>query len=273
MAIQDREKGVILVTGATGFLGRHLVEALQQAGFGVRVLVRNAAGRNLPFGPEVGVAEGDVLDILSLAVAMDGVDAVVHAAAMVSFWRKEAAQVQKVNVEGTANVVNACLEADVRLVQVSSIAALGSVPEGKFITEETPWQAGETRSVYASSKWEAEREVFRGMAEGLTAHFVNPSIIMGLTHDYGSGTGKMFEVVDRGLAVYNPGASGFVGVKDVARAIVAVLEADDLPNGEHFLLSAENLSFQTLFTMIAEGLGKRPPRFRLPKLPMPLKMT
>lgn len=273
MASQDREKEIILITGATGFLGRHLVQSLLEAGFAVRALVRNATDREVGLPEGVEIVDGDVLDTTILAEATIGVTVVVHAAAMVSFWKKEAEQVMNINVEGTSCVVNACLEEGCRLIQVSSIAALGSVPEGEFVTEETTWISGESRSVYSTSKLKAEREVFRGIAEGLKAQFVNPSIIIGPTHNWEEGTGKMFTIVNRGLRFYNPGASGFVGVKDVAKAIVAVINNSELATGEHFLLNAENLSFQTLFGMIAKALVKKPPSVKLPKLPTMIVAT
>lgn len=273
MASQDREKEIILVTGATGFLGRHLVQSLLNAGFAVRALVRNAGSREVGLPQGVEVIDGDVLDTMILSEAMTGVKAVVHAAAMVSFWKKEAEQVMHINVEGTSCVVNACLEEGCRLIHVSSIAALGSVPEGEFVTEETTWISGESRSIYSTSKLKAEREVFRGIAEGLNAQFVNPSIILGPTHNWEEGTGKMFTIANRGLRFYNPGSSGFVGVKDVGKAIVAVLHHPELAPGEHFLLNAENLSFQDLFSMIAKALDKKAPAVKLPKLPTMIVAT
>lgn len=273
MATQDREKEIILVTGATGFVGRHLVEQLLEEGYGVKALVRNAGHREVGLPESVEILSGDVLDPTIMAEAVSGISTVVHAAAMVSFWKKEAEQVLNINVEGTACVVDACLEAGCRLIQVSSIAALGSVPKGEFVTEETKWISGESRSVYSISKRKAEREVFRGIAEGLNAQFVNPSIILGPTHNWEEGTGKMFSIVDRGLRLYNPGASGFVGVKDVAKAIITVIKQTDLETGEHFLLNSENLSFKTLFAMIARSLGKQPPSRRLPKLPTMIVAT
>ncbi len=264
--MQDRQKEHILVTGGTGFVGWHVVEALLEAGYGVKALVRNASERILPFPEEVEVADGNVLNPVDLEAAMEDIDAVVHAAAMVSFWRKEASQIMKVNVQGTEHVVNACLDAGVRLVQVSSTAALGSAPAGEQVRSSTEWKPDEQRSVYSRSKWKAEIEVLRGVAEGLEAWFVNPSIILGPTHHWDEGTGKIFRIVDRGLRFYNPGASGFVGVKDVARAVVAVVEQQP-ETGKRFLLNAANLPFQELLTMIAEALGKLPPSRQLPRIP------
>lgn len=266
MTRQDREKQRILVTGASGFLGHHLVTRLLEEGYQVRVLVRNGSQRTFPWGQAVEMVEGDVLDPLILQEALQQIDWVIHTAARVSFWKQEAREVMAVNVTGTANVVDACLVAGCRMIQISSIAALGTATGENMVTETTEWGPGQSRSVYSESKRKAELEVFRGIAEGLYAIFINPSIILGPTHDWQQGTGKMFSIVNRGLRVVNPGASGFVGVKDVAAATVFLMD-QKVASGEHFLLSAENLSFQEVFSMIADQLNKAAPAWILPRWP------
>ncbi|MEM6802905.1 MAG: SDR family NAD(P)-dependent oxidoreductase, partial [Bacteroidota bacterium] len=259
---------MILITGGTGFLGKHIVRELLNEGYELRLLVRNTKNRTLPdWAPMVEIVEGDILDVLSLEKAMQGVDQVVHAAAYVSFWRKEWEKILKINVEGTANVVNACLHTGIRqLVHVSSIAAIGITKDGSLITEETSWSAGERNSWYSKSKYRAELEVYRGIAEGLQAVMVNPSVILGSDEQWEEGTPKMFSIVDKGLKFYNPGANGFVAVQDVARAIALLLDREKKA-GSRYLLSAENLSFQELFGWIAEDLGKKAPIYRLPEMP------
>ncbi|MDP5168938.1 MAG: NAD-dependent epimerase/dehydratase family protein [Bacteroidia bacterium] len=273
MATQDKEIEKILVTGATGFLGRHLIMQLLAQQYQVLALVRNASSRSHGLPSEVEVVEGDISDVVLLESVIAQVEVVIHTAAMVSFWKKDADRIMKVNGEGTANVVEACKDAGIRLIHVSSIAALGSVPKGAFVTEDTEWLPGEKRSAYAKSKYLAEREVIRGIAEGLVAQLVNPSVIIGPTHNWQEGTGKMFSIVDKGLSFYNPGSNGFVGVEDVARAIILVLQHDELENGAQFLLNAENLSFRELFTHIAISLGKKPPSRKLPRWPTMLVAT
>ncbi|MCB0843775.1 MAG: NAD-dependent epimerase/dehydratase family protein [Bacteroidetes bacterium] len=257
---------MILITGATGFLGQHLVDEFLASGYEVRVLVRNAAERNLPWGKLVEVIDGDILDVLSLGKAVNGVDAVVHSAAMVSFWPKKREELMKVNVEGTANVVNACLDEGVpQLVHVSSIAAIGNSksPE-EFVTENTPWLPEHANSGYALSKRKAEMEIHRGISEGLSsAVMVNPGLIMG-KGDWTQGTPKMFSVVDKGLTFYSQGIAGVVGAEDVAKACRLVLEKET-SHGERFLLAAENIPYQELFQKIAKYLGKKPPSIRIPK--------
>lgn len=254
---------MILITGATGFLGNYLVNEYLSEGYEVRVLMRNPEQRSFPWKDMVDIAEGDILDVMALDKAMSGVEYVVHAAAMVSFWRKQRDQLMKTNVEGTANVVNLCLEHKIaKLVHVSSIATMGLTSDGTLITEDTPWKSEFISSNYAKSKRKAEMEIHRGIAEGLNAVMVNPGVILG-AGDWTKGTAKMFSVVNRGLRFYPDGGSGMVAAKDVAKACRLVME-NDTENGERYLLVGENMTFGEIFTEIAISLGKTPPRWKLP---------
>ncbi|MDX2246973.1 MAG: NAD-dependent epimerase/dehydratase family protein [Bacteroidia bacterium] len=254
---------MILLTGATGFLGKYLADEFLAAGYELRVLVRNAATRQLPWGNLVDVADGDVLDVVALEKAMEGVEYVVHAAAMVSFWRKQREELMKINVEGTANVVNICLEAGIqKLVHVSSIGAVGRTNDGSPINEDTIWKPEHAKSGYALSKYRAEMEVYRGITEGLNAVMVNPGVIIG-AGDWTQGPPKMFAVVNKGLRFYPDGTTGIVAATDVARATRLVMETDLSP-GERYILVAENMTFRELFEKIARHLGKTPPRWKLP---------
>ena len=255
---------MILITGATGFLGKYLVDEFLSSGYDVRVLVRNSENRKLPWGKLVEVVDGDILDIVSLEKAVEGVDAVIHAAAMVSFWRKQRPELMRVNVEGTKNVVNACLEANIpQLVHISSIASMGNTSNGEIINEETPWLPSHAKSGYALSKRKAEMEIHRGISEGLaSAVMLNPALILG-AGNWTQGTPKMFSVVDNGLSFYNPGATGIVAASDVAIAARLVMEKE-VPNGERYILSGENMTYQELFTIMAKYLGKKPPSRMLP---------
>lgn len=255
---------MILVTGATGFLGRFIVDELLSNGYEVRVLVRNPESRDLPWKAMVEVAEGDIMDLVSLERAMEGVDRVIHAAAVVSMGRRLRYEMVRINAGGTANVVDACLTAGVeKLVQISSIAAIGRTGTAEPVTEETPWKVSKEVSWYARSKYKAELEVHRGIAEGLNAVFVNPGLIIGPAADWQSGTAKIFGIVHKGLRFYNRGVSGFVGAADVARATRLVME-QDIPNGQRFLLVAESLSQQEVIATIAKSLGKKPAKWQLP---------
>lgn len=256
---------MILVTGATGFLGQHVVRALLGAGYDLRLLVRNAASRSLDYGKLVETVDGDVTEVDSLARAMQGIDTVIHLAAVVSYWPKKRPLLYRVNVEGTANVVNMALEAGVkRLVHMSSIAALGHEPGDRPITEESPWMPGRENSYYSKTKYLAEMEVFRGIEEGLPAVMLNPAVVFGKTDRWSENTGKIFSVVHRGLRFFNRGLTGFVGADDVAQAVLLVL-GEAPPAGERFILCAANLSQKEMLSKVARAIGKSAPTMPLPR--------
>jgi nucleoside-diphosphate-sugar epimerase len=198
--------------------------------------------------------EGDILDFASLEDALDGVDKVYHTAAIVSFSPKDRAQMLQVNVEGTANVVNACLTQRVRkLCHVSSIASLGRNSAKGLVTEETHWKTAPENSYYAISKYGAEREAWRGAEEGLEVVVVNPSLIIG-PGDWNKGSIAVFRMAAKGLKFYTSGQTGYVDVRDVSRAMIQLMESDI--NGERFLLNSENMKFRTFFDLMHKEFGK-----------------
>ncbi len=267
---------MILVTGGTGLVGTHLLYHLLQKEEKVRVLKRpgsSTGGVIKTFShyrahPEqlfskIEWVEGDILDIRSLLEAMQGVRRVYHAAAMVSFDPKDSDTLLEVNVTGTAHVVNACLEMGIeKLAYVSSVAALGRAGNQGITDETSEWKFDKSLSAYAISKFEAEREVWRGMAEGLKAVIVNPTIILG-PGDFSRGSSRMFQTVFNGLKVYTPGTNGYVDVNDVARALVVLMDSNI--SGERFILNSENVSYKALFEMMAAALGVPAPRYRAGK--------
>jgi len=255
---------MLLITGATGFLGQHIVQELLEAGYDLRVLVRSPQGRTFSWGSMVEIVEGDVLDVVSLDRAMEGVDQVIHAAALVSFWRRRHQEMRQVNVAGTANVVNLCLEKGIsRLVHLSSIAAMGRNAPGEWIDEQSSWNPGQVSSVYGRSKHEQELEVFRGIAEGLEAVILNPGVVIGKTDNWEVNTGKIFSRVYKGLRFYQTGSTGWVAAEDVALAVkLAVAHA--LPAGERYILVGENLSQRELLTQVAYSVKKNPPQWQIP---------
>lgn len=254
---------MILVTGGTGLVGSHLIVSLVEAGHSVRALKR--AGSDLSVFDKflkathvvskVEWIEGDVLDVYSLWEAMQGVDYVYHCAAYISFNPKDELKMYRVNVEGTANVVNMALEVGVKKVcHVSSVAALGRTTSNAFIDEETQWQASNQNSNYAISKYNAEREVWRGIIEGLPAVIVSPAIILGPS-TWKSGSSQLFETVWKGLKYYTAGVNGFVDVRDVVIAMRSLLEGP--VENERFILSAGNFKYQEIFNSIADQLNKK----------------
>lgn len=254
---------MILITGATGFLGRHLVSHLLGAGYPLRLLVRDIQRSDIPEKDRVSLAEGDILDPLSLVKAMEGVEQIVHAAAVVTFAKNRYPEMKAVNVEGTANVVNAALQVGVkRLVHISSTSATGRIGKGETVDEAMPWQPGKHHSYYGVTKHLAEMEVHRGVAEGLPAIMLNPSTIIG-PGDWTKGTPKLFTMVYKGLRFYLPSWSGFVGVNDVCKAVEIALHSEH-EQAERFLLVSESLPQKEFLAMVAKSMGKKAPTIAFP---------
>ncbi|MFN7118485.1 MAG: NAD-dependent epimerase/dehydratase family protein [Saprospiraceae bacterium] len=256
-AIKNKQ---ILVTGGTGFLGSYLLRYLVREGYTrVRALRRATSKMDLvtEVADQIEWVEGDVLDIFALEDAMQEVQQVYHCAAVVSFDPRDYDQMRQVNVEGTANVVNAALAAGIeKLVHVSSIAAIGRVKNQPIVNEQTKWERSNHNSEYAISKYLSENEVWRGMVEGLNVAVVNPSVILG-SGRWEEGPLKFFKVVWNNFPFYTKGTTGFVDVRDVARFMLLLMESDI--SGERYILNSENLTYQTILNEIALHLNKKPP--------------
>jgi len=265
---------MILITGANGLVGSQLAYDLLKKGRKVRALKRKHASldvfkKHFTDEPHLLQAlewfEGDVLDIFSLEDALDGITDVYHCAAKISFNPADYHTMMEVNIRGTANVVNCCLGKGIRkLCHVSSVAAIGRSRDQETITEESLWQTSRLNSGYSISKYGAEREVWRGIAEGLDAVIVNPTVIMG-RGNWEEGSSSMIKKVYEGLRFYTRGVNGFVDAGDVSRAMIWLTESD--VKNERFILNAENISYHNFFTMAAGFLNKpAPSRFAGPFL-------
>jgi nucleoside-diphosphate-sugar epimerase len=258
---------MVLVTGGTGFIGAYIIQELIKKGYSVRAIHRQNKTRSnrFPFFIPPDVVEkvewvpGDILDICSLEEAMQGADRVIHSAARISFSGKERKEMYRVNVEGTANVVNIALEQNIKkLVYMSSISAIGRTASGESVTEEKKWKPSSLNTHYGISKHKAEMEVWRGIAEGLNAVILNPSTVLGYGN-WHNGSCAIFRNVYNGFPYYTKGVNGFVDVEDVAFVAVSMLE--NQLAGERFIVSAENRDFQWLFHTMADAWNiKRPSR-------------
>ena len=245
----------ILVTGAAGLVGSELVKQLLEKGYKVTAICHSTS-LNITH-PNLTAQQCDILDTVGLEEIMQGITHVYHCAAIVSFEPKDKYRLLKINVEGTANVVNACLDAGVqKLVHVSSVAALGRIRNGEVVNEQMNWSEETSNSVYGKSKYLGELEVWRGIGEGLQALIVNPSIILG-GNNWDNGSAALFKTAYDEFKWYTEGISGFVDVSDVARAMILLMNSKI--SGQRFILSAENLSYKEIFSSIAKCFGKKPP--------------
>lgn len=249
---------MILVTGATGFLGAELIHQLTSQGIKLRALKRRHSVipdliRN---NDQIEWVIADINNFSDLEDAFEDVDKVYHCAALVSFNPKDKAKLLRVNIEGTSNMVNLCAAFGARLLHVSSVAALGNAKKGALITENDLWEYDAKAHSYAISKYEGEMEVWRGVAEGLDAVIVNPAVIIGAGAGF-SGSGAIFKLVKDGLAYYTRGATGIVDVYDVAKSMIALMNSTE--TAERFIISAENYHYKQLFEEIAAGYGVKAP--------------
>ena len=255
---------MILVTGASGFLGQHLVQRLVAENVPVRALYHNnKPSEELRQLPNVHWVQCDLLDVFAVEQAFKDIQEVYHCAAKVSFDAADKYLIQKINAESTAHVVNAALEANIRkLVFVSSIATLGRANLEQALTELDFWEESKNNSAYARSKYLSEMEVWRGMAEGLNAAIVNPAVILG-AGNWEQGSARLMKVVDNEFPFYTEGVNGWVDVKDVVNAMLLLMKSDICE--VRFILCEGNHSYKEIFTLMAHALGKKPPYLKAPK--------
>ena len=245
---------MVLVTGGAGLLGSELINQLIARGTEVRAVYNNVrpADKN---GLELIACS--ILDTMGLEEAMQGVDEVYHCAGLVSFTKDNSESLYKINVEGTANVVNACVDAGVKkLIHVSSVAALGRIRNEQMVNEKMQWTETTSNSKYGKSKYLGELEVWRGIAEGLNAVIVNPVIILG-NGNIDDGSTGIFKSAFNEFPWYAEGVSGFVDVRDVALAMILLMESDI--HSERFIISGHNVSYKDVFSKIAEVFNKKTP--------------
>ena len=251
---------MIFVTGGTGFLGSYILQELVLQGRSVRALRRNLT---VPFYMHPGLldkiswVQGDILDVNGLIENMAGCDKIIHAAGMVSFNPSDKKKLFQLNIEGTANLVNAAIESGITdLVHVSSVSALGRHDDAKPIDEEKKWIGNDGQSNYGISKYYSEMEVWRGMGEGLSPLIVNPSTLLGYG-DWNQTSCGLFKTAYREFPWYMNGSNGFTDVQDTARAIIALMDRGI--RNERFIISAENRTYREIFNWMAQGFGKKQP--------------
>ena len=256
---------MIFVTGGTGLVGSHILLELSQNGKKFKALKREFSSLSIcknifkhynaeGLFEKINWVEGDVNDISSLESGMQNCEKVLHCAAVVSFQPSDAELLKKVNIEGTANVMNVALNSGVKRVGfVSSIAALGRNSSEGIVDEECHFKKTKLDSNYALSKYYAEQEVWRASHEGLEVVIVNPSVILG-PGNWSKGSSQIFQKIHSGLKFYTAGSTGYVDVVDVANSLVALLFSN--VKNERFIVNGANLKYRDCFDRIAVAFKK-----------------
>ena len=261
---------MILVTGGTGLVGSHLLLHLLEKGENVRAIYRNKKNilkvkslfdyySKSDLFDKIDWMEADILDIPSLEIAFKNIDFVYHCAAIISFIPKEEALLRKVNIEGTANIVNFCIDEKIKkLCYVSSIATLGDLVQNeKIITEKTEWNPEISHSDYAISKYGGEMEVWRGQQEGLKVLIVNPGVIFGPCF-WNQGSGAFFTTVKKGIPFFTCGSTAYIAVTDVVKIMSQLMNSDY--ENERFIVIAENITYKDIICLISSKIGAKKPK-------------
>ncbi|PKR79589.1 NAD-dependent epimerase [Brumimicrobium salinarum] len=264
---------MVLITGGTGLLGSHVLIELCQKHEQITAIYRNKSKietvrkcfeyyfkeEAISFFEKINWVKCDILDIPDLAEVMIGHEEIYHCAAIVSFSKRDFPQMMEINRYGTANMVNIALDLKVKkFCFVSSTAAVGTkdIPPEVEVDEQGKWILTDETSGYSVTKYSAEKEVWRGINEGLNAVIVNPSVIFG-AGNWEESSMKIFKTIDKGLKFYSPGANAFVDARDVAKIMVSLMEQNIF--NDRFLCIGENATFKRLFDLIAKELKQKPP--------------
>jgi len=261
---------MILVTGGSGLVGSHLLYELTSSGFKVKALKRSTSDlSNLKktfkiynsnykeLLNKIEWIDGDVSNTESLREACKGVKTIYHCAAIVSFNPEDKEKIHNINIEGTSNIVNLCIENSIRLCFVSSIATLGNFTSSP-INENSHFNKNTPHSEYSYSKFLSEEIIWKGVDRGLNTVIVNPSIILGFGH-WNTGSSKLITTVANGLAFYTKGMTGYIDVRDLCRAMHLLADSDI--KSERFIINGGNFTYQELFSQIAKGLNLDAPKY------------
>lgn len=268
---------MILVTGGTGLVGSHLLYHLVSSGHKVRAIYRKNSNvyavrdvfalytkAIIPLWRKIQWVEADLNDLPALEHAFIGVDYVYHAAAMVSFHKKDRKALYDTNVKGTANIVNMSIAKGIKkLCFVSSTATLSKEAEKPIMDENSFWDPNADNNHYAISKYGAEMEVWRGTQEGVPAVIVNPGVILG-PNIAGKSSSTIVKQYTNGMRFYTDGITGFVDVRDVVRAMQELMQSDI--ENQRFIMVSENLSYKNFTQLLDAHLGFETPAKKVSKI-------
>ena len=260
---------MILVTGGTGLVGSHLLYHLSVNNDKIRAIYRTEASlkrvkkvfsnytSDVKLFSKIKWFKADITDVPSMKPAFADIKYVFHCAALISFNPKDYREMRKVNIHGTAILVNLAIDVKVKkFCFVSSIAAVGNAMQGNLVDEECEWNKEQDNSGYSITKFGAEMEVWRASQEGVDVVIVNPGVILG-SGFWNAGSGKLFTQVYKGFKYYTEGITGFVAVQDVVKPMIQLMQSS--VKNERFILISENKSFKDVFFSIADAFGKKRP--------------
>jgi nucleoside-diphosphate-sugar epimerase len=262
-----KNKILNLVTGATGIVGSHLVLALLLKDEPVVACKQSTSDLSKVeelfsfYTPDyktlfkkIKWVDVDICDIFSIEEALEGIVIVYHCAGFVSFNNKDRKKLFLINETGTKNVVDACLQKGIRtLCHVSSVATINNLDYAHTLNESVFWKTSGKESDYAISKYNAERQVWRGMEEGLQVVIVNPGVILSPGF-WGQSSSRLFENTSKGNRFYTNGMAGYVAAPDVARAMIELVEKKQF--GQRYILIENNYSFYTILSHIQGNFNK-----------------
>ncbi len=257
---------MILVTGASGFVGSAVARLLLASGHDVRVLVRSTSARTNLADPRLDIVTGDLRDAETIARAMSGISDVFHVAADYRLWARDPQEIVRTNVEGTRTVMAAVLAAGVaRIVYTSSVATLASLPDRAPSDENHPLAADKAVGAYKLSKVLAERLVESLVAkEKLPAVIVNPSTPIGPGDARPTPTGRIvIEAASGRMPAYVDTGLNLVHVDDVAAGHIAAWQKGRI--GERYILGGQDVLLGDMLREIARQVGRAPPKVRLPR--------
>lgn len=261
---------MVAVTGANGLLGSFVVRTLLERGISCVAITRVGSDLSLlkDVHEQIIWRNADLLNPVSVEEALEGAGKVIHSAAIVSFNPSMRDKLLKTNVEGTKNIVNACLQNKVaRLVHISSVAALGRQKGQTVIDETNKWVNNGSNTNYALSKYQSELEVYRGEEEGLSTVILNPSVILAPA-DWNKSSAKLFKYVWDEQPLYINSYLNVVDVRDVAEAAVNMLDSNI--RGQRFILNGATIELAKFFTEIAKRFNKKPPSYKVPASVLPI---
>jgi len=253
-----------LVTGATGFVGSHVVRQLLRRGDRVRIFARNSSRKSNieAFGCEI--ATGDLKDPISLLRCVQGCRRVYHVAADYRLWAKHPQDIYDNNVGGTRNLLSACCEAGVeKVVYTSTVGTIGMRKDGLPADESTPVKLDDMIGHYKRSKFMAEQVAHEFAASGLPVVIVNPTTPVGPGDIKPTPTGRIIlEFIKNRMPAYVDTGLNLVGVEDVAKGHLLAEEKGNI--GDRYILGGENWSLEEILEALAHICGKHMPRVRIP---------